>query len=304
MSSLEFLIWLEQMRSGFTDAIFIGASALGSEDAYLALMTIIYLCVDHRFGIRLLGMFVLSVYSNAQLKLVFAVPRPFEVFSGQLHPLYQDSATGASFPSGHAQTATVVWGIIASRYRSWLLRGVLVAVIALIAFSRLYCQVHWPADVGAGLLVGVLLVAGYLAFTRAWQSGNKRVEVRVGIGAVIALAGLTYLLGRQDESCIRSSGGLLGLGLGYVLLEARGYKAAAPWASQVAKIVIALTLLLALRLAGKAVLGESAGAGALSYAVLGFTATYLLPVFFAKCHMCGLYMRDPINRQKRTARSR
>ena len=304
MSSLELLVWLGQMRSGLADAIFIGASALGSEEAYLALLTIVYLCIDHRFGFRLLAMFALSVYCNAQLKMAFGFPRPYEVFTKDLHPLYQESATGASFPSGHAQNAVVVWGIIATRCRSWLWRGVVVAVIAVVSFSRLYCQVHWPVDVAAGLIIGVLLVGGYLAFLYGWRSWGKQLEPGVAVIAVLAIAGLMYLFSQQDQSCVRSSGGLLGFGLGYVLLEARGYKATAPWGSQVVKVAVALALLLALRSAGRVMLGESAGATALNYAVVGFTAAYLLPVLFAKCYTWGLYIRGPIKRQKKTARSR
>lgn len=75
MSSLDFLVALERLRSGFTDAVFIGASWLGMEEGYPALLTIVYLCVDHRFGFRLLVMFLASAYYNAQVKAAYDTTR-------------------------------------------------------------------------------------------------------------------------------------------------------------------------------------------------------------------------------------
>jgi membrane-associated phospholipid phosphatase len=280
MSSLEFLVWLEQFRSAFTNALFIGASALGSEEAYLAILTIIYLCVDHRFGFRLLLMFLVSAYCNAQLKAAFDTPRPFVAYPDEVHPLYVASGQGGSFPSGHSQSAAVVWGLIASRQRSWALRGAILALIALIAFSRLYCQVHWPADVVGGLSIGLLLLIVYWGVCRAWAAGSMRLGRGHWAAAVVAAAALMYLLGYEEESCVSASGALLGAGLGYVLLEGRGYEARASFAAQVLKVLVALAALFAIQLGGGRLPIEAPWARALRYGLIGFTAAYLLPLLF------------------------
>ena len=250
MSSLDLLIWLGHLRSDLTNALFIGASALGSEEAYLALLTIIYLCVDHRFGFRLLVMFLLSAYLNSQLKAVFDTQRPYVMHPEQLDPLYVESGRGGSFPSGHSQSAAVVWGLIASRQRLWVWRAALLGLVFLIAFSRLYCQVHWPMDVGGGLALGLVLLVAYWLTVQAWRSGDLRLGRGQWALAVVAVAALMYLLGYEEKSCVSASGALLGAGLGYVLLEGRGFEAKAPWPAQVLKVVVALVVLFGLQVGG------------------------------------------------------
>ena len=214
MPSLDFLIWLQQFRSGFTDALFVGASALGAEEAYMALLTAIYLCVGHRFGFHLFVMFLASAYSNSQLKALADTHRPF-LLHPQLNPLYPGSAEGQSFPSGHAQNAAVVWGIIAIRQRSARVRVAIIALVLLIALSRLYLQVHWPVDVIGGLASGLLLVLIYLIAVGVWAS-RQCDPGRVAWALVIVIgSALMFLFGYHEATCVRSTGALLGSGLGY-----------------------------------------------------------------------------------------
>jgi undecaprenyl-diphosphatase len=81
------------------------------------------------------------------------------------------SGTGAtnSFPSGHVLRAVIVYGLIAfvirrlstsARIRAAAILGA-VAIIVLLAFDRLYLDVHWESDVVGGLLLGAIaLLAG------------------------------------------------------------------------------------------------------------------------------------------------
>jgi len=284
MPSLDFLIWLQQFRSGFTDALFVGASALGAEEAYMALLTAIYLCVGHRFGFHLFVMFLASAYSNSQLKALADTHRPF-LLHPQLNPLYPGSAEGQSFPSGHAQNAAVVWGIIAIRQRSARVRVAIIALVLLIALSRLYLQVHWPVDVIGGLASGLLLVLIYLIAVGVWAS-RQCDPGRVAWALVIVIgSALMFLFGYHEATCVRSTGALLGSGLGYLLLERRGgFRAAAPPLNQVVKVIVALAVLAGVQHGGRALLGEAAWATVLRYTLIGFTAAYVLPVFFTVWH--------------------
>jgi undecaprenyl-diphosphatase len=98
------------------------------------------------------------------LKLVFRRARP-EAFFGYLQPL------GYSFPSGHAIVSCCFYGVAAAiltvRMRSraaraltWAGAGLLAAVIG---FSRVYLGVHYPSDVLAGYMAGVIWVAAVRA---------------------------------------------------------------------------------------------------------------------------------------------
>ena len=76
---------------------------------------------------------------------------------------------GNSFPSGHVLRAVIVYGLIAfvirrlspsSRVRLAAAVGA-IAVTVLVAFDRLYLDVHWESDVIGGLLLGAIaLLAG------------------------------------------------------------------------------------------------------------------------------------------------
>jgi membrane-associated phospholipid phosphatase len=102
-------------------------------------------------------------------KELFARPRPH---AGSAVPL-PDSY---SFPSGHALTAVVVFGLLAA----FVARGVAAylgaAALALaIGASRVVLNVHYPADVGAGFLLGLTILALALA-VRSPRSSAPRAQ--------------------------------------------------------------------------------------------------------------------------------
>ncbi len=82
----------------------------------------------------------------------------------------------ASYPSGHAITTVAVLftvAILLRRTLGW--RWPFVAAIAMLiitCYSRLYLGVHWPSDVIAGLLIGVVwLLSTLVAFRPAEAVG-------------------------------------------------------------------------------------------------------------------------------------
>lgn len=294
MDSLSFLVWLEQFRSPVTDGLFLAASWLGSEEAYMILLTTIYLCVGHRFGFHLFVLFLVSAFLNGELKALAGTERPFVVFPAQLHPLYLSSAQGGSFPSGHAQNAAVVWGIIALRQSTWPQRAIPLLLVLLIAFSRLYLQVHWPLDVIGGLAIGGLIILGYLVIVGVWRVRGAVLSGGGAVALVVAAVALMLVVAWPLETCLRSAGALLGAGLGYVLLETcGGFNARASLPGQVAKVIVALGLLLGVREGARALLGGSSWALVGRYAIIGVTCAFVLPMFLTRCQRILLRRRPP-----------
>jgi undecaprenyl-diphosphatase len=121
---------------------------------------------EHKHSARLLlASTAGSILLNNALKLWFDRPRP-AVFEWQTH------AASSSFPSGHAMSATVVYGTVAyllARLQKHLWSRMLtltaaVVMIALICSTRLYLGVHYPSDVLGGIVVG-LAWAGFCMAT-------------------------------------------------------------------------------------------------------------------------------------------
>lgn len=85
-------------------------------------------------------------------------PRPYE--SWDIEPLISKDTTGQSFPSRHVFSASLI-GMCFWQVNLWL--GLLILVMAVIlAVARVLAGIHYPRDVLAGFLVGI--ICGALLF--------------------------------------------------------------------------------------------------------------------------------------------
>lgn len=160
---------LQSVASPWLDAVALALTHGGSEQAYVALLLVAYLAVDARAG-RLLGMSVLiSYYLNQQAKAWFDTARPFVDDPALLRSeAARLTAPGAAFPSGHVQSATTFWGLVAALVRRRWVTWACASVITVMAATRLYLGLHWPIDVLGGVLLGLAVVAAALALAR-WR---------------------------------------------------------------------------------------------------------------------------------------
>lgn len=109
-----------------------------------------------------MGGALLSLTVNPMLKLLVHRPRP----SGDLVAIWTDTS-GMGFPSGHAATATILFGLLyylAPALAPWktatlIVRFFSLMMIGLIGVSRVYLGAHWPSDVLGGFLVGGIILS-------------------------------------------------------------------------------------------------------------------------------------------------
>lgn len=150
-------------------------------------------------GIFLLwrGRIHLTIYLVATTLLGGLIDTWVKLAVGRERPSLEDpvaSAAGASFPSGHAMSATVAYGALllillplvpAARRR--LAIGATVGLVVLIGFTRLALGVHYITDVLGGFALGAAWLALTTAAFEIWREerGLRRTEpLEEGVGAV------------------------------------------------------------------------------------------------------------------------
>jgi membrane-associated phospholipid phosphatase len=161
-------------------------SQLGTEDFYFLILPLIYWSIDSALGIRVGFILIFSSYLNLLGKVAFAGPRPYWV-SSHVRPLWPETSFGV--PSGHAQHAMSVWGIIAVHRKQAWLTALCVFLIFMIGFSRLPLGSHFPHDVIVGWLLGGILL---WAMMRYWDATvrwlmTKSFAQQVGVAALFSI---------------------------------------------------------------------------------------------------------------------
>lgn len=243
-------------------------SNLGTEEFYFLVLPLIYWCVDSALGLRVGLILVTSNMLNTIGKVLFAGPRPYWV-SSHVRALWPETSFG--IPSGHAQHAVSVWGIIAAYYKKTWVWVAALALIFLIGFSRLYLGAHFPQDVLLGWCIGGLLL---WAFTRLWEPTAEWLRTKtlyhqifiafiasmifivLGLGAAAlrsnyqvpqdwinnALLAGTEQPNPVDRSGIFTSAGtFFGLAVGAAwILSIGGYQASGPIPKRVLRYIIGL----------------------------------------------------------------
>jgi undecaprenyl-diphosphatase len=102
---------------------------------------------------------------NQGIGELFFRPRPFAAIA-TVRLLINKSALDKSFPSDHAALAFALAGAILLINRRW--GWTFIAIAALISIARVYVGVHYPSDVLAGALIG--LICAYLVHRLAHKA--------------------------------------------------------------------------------------------------------------------------------------
>ncbi|MBV5318746.1 MAG: phosphatase PAP2 family protein [Desulfobulbaceae bacterium] len=142
-----------------TDQFFLTVTWLGALVVLLptaaALAFCLHRCSKRREALLLIVGLGLTVISVHALKLLIKRPRP------EIEHLLIPMPTSWSFPSAHAAQAAAFFFALAFIAARDLPKPVAkltiiacLLVTLLIAYSRVYLQVHYPTDVLAGLVVG------------------------------------------------------------------------------------------------------------------------------------------------------
>lgn len=149
-------LWLNQFQQQKWLMAFTRGVSFTGDGYFYPLIALLIWHLDKELGLLFvftgLLAFLFEIPSFIGLKHLFKRTRPFE----QLHnagKLIQPSDK-FSLPSGHAAAAFVIATLIAYMYPHWA--GLAILWASLIGLSRVLLGVHYPGDILAGALLGIL----------------------------------------------------------------------------------------------------------------------------------------------------
>lgn len=110
------------------------------------------------------------------IKHLADLDRPPAVLAADAFNLIGPALKHSSFPSGHTLTAFLVMGVVAYFSPRWRIPAL--ALAALVGLSRVAVGVHWPLDVVAGAVCGLLAAWLGVRLAARWRSGlSPRVHL-------------------------------------------------------------------------------------------------------------------------------
>ena len=295
---MEFLRFLESIRTPVGDALMSFITLFGEETLFMVLALVFFWCIDKRRGYYLLFTGFTGLIGVQILKMSFRIPRP-EVLDPNLTIVEsaREAATGYSFPSGHTQCASALWGGMArtAKKRALQIGGVVLAL--LVGFSRMYLGVHTPLDVGVSLGIAAIIICALYYIVYRGYDKPKRMYIACGVLLVLALANLLFVMLYQfpaDTDPVHLADGqkvawqmfFLALGICIIYPVDRNwlkFETKAVWWAQLIKLGIGVGLVLAVRVLLKAPLnalfGINLGAG-IRYFLIVIVAGILWPMTF------------------------
>jgi undecaprenyl-diphosphatase len=172
---------VQRPPSGTIDTMASVASLIGADFPSATVIAVIGVGLLIFLGRRDLALFLGAAAAlralGPVLKVLIASPRP----SAEA-VLIVAKSDGLGFPSGHAFGAALLYGaiaiiapqVVADRLASRAIQVFSVALMTLIALSRVRLGVHWPSDVVGGLLFGLGAVCLLQAVFLTWRQAQVR----------------------------------------------------------------------------------------------------------------------------------
>ncbi len=196
---ISILLALQNFREGvggFLAGFMQKMTFYGERSTIIAIMAIIYWCVNKDLGNYLLLGFAGNRLLNGFLKITFCIYRPW-IRDPRIAP-YGDAiktAGGYSFPSGHTMNASTLFGGLSLRKEvSKSGRAMLIIATLLVGLSRLFLGVHTPQDVLVGLCLGLCMMFFTLKLTEYISKNPGKDTLVFCMGFVISVLIVVYSL--------------------------------------------------------------------------------------------------------------
>lgn len=308
---LEATRWLQRtypQMEGFFQIV----SLLGREEFYLALLPLIYWCVNKRMGKHYGYVFLMALVLMPLLKHIFRAPRPYWLDRS----LGLSVETSYGIPSGHTLLGTTVYFFLAIWIRrrwAWILA---LFTVIMLSLSRIYLGVHFVHDTLVGFLVALLVLLGYFVWQRIFAASfSKRilgyrlmVAIAVPLFFTLLYTVILISIGEPDltvpwaefipqaerdavEGMTTAISSLLGVGIGLIFEGSRvRFLITGPVWKRVLRYLIGIVVLFAIWAGLRAIfpsepLWLALPFRAIRYLLLALWVTYYAPIVFVRLHL-------------------
>ena len=274
---VDVLKFIQQFSCPALDVFFSAVSMLAEQLVLIAAITYIYWNLNKDVGRQIAYAVFVSVSLNSGLKNLFNFTRPIGIDGIRSH--YTGTATGSSFPSGHTQCfSTAAFSLAARLKKRWVYLTAAVLTL-LVALSRLYLGVHFPKDVLAGGLLGIII--SFLCAFLCRKIRQKSLLYLVSFALM-----LPFLFLNTSEDYFKFLGLFFGFLIGNFIEEKKVSFSAdkRSKAEAVVRWIVGLLLIAGIQFLGKKLLGGSSLGNFLRYSLISLFAIGIYPWIFSSVH--------------------
>jgi membrane-associated phospholipid phosphatase len=195
---IDFLLFWQNIRVNCPEVIdkfFLSITIFGEFWLPTLVCAIVYWCIDFRAGVYLFSLESFNIFLAHLFKMMACVYRPW-VLDSRIHPseLAVPFAKGYSFPSGHsAMSSSILGGVAYLVRKNKLLCSLLIGLVLLIGFSRMWLGVHTPQDVVCGLTIGLILIFAVNKMIDWAEENKNRYLYLLTIINIFAILALVYI---------------------------------------------------------------------------------------------------------------
>lgn len=287
---MDILLAFQSLRNPLADAVFKLFTVLGEQYFIMLLFCYLAWCSDKHFAQKTGFAFCIGLGINQIVKIIFCVQRPW-ILNEKLTPSKTalKTATGYSFPSGHTQSGTTVFGSLAIHIKKRAVQILFVLCAVMTAVSRLYFGVHTPADVCVSFVLGVFVI---FATEKLYPLFEKHPAASAAVFAAISLALPFFAVLKPYPAyhkpeymydCIKIAGAIGGFAIGRFLeRKFLKYKTDGTLTQKTARCAAGIILLIALKLTLKNLLPQTYAVMYIQNFVLLFWCVFLYPLIFQK----------------------
>ena len=285
------MYFFSNIHSPVLDTIAQILTILGEEYVIIAVAMIFFWCIDKKKGFASFFSMLVALNLMNIVKVIVKFPRPWTVLK-DLNVVRKETATGYSFPSGHATMSSSFYGSLAMMFKTKHVRIICTSLVIIISLLRVYLCAHWPIDVIFGIGLGFICALIFSRFAIAFQENVKKKAKHMEIGAAVMLiAGLVVAILCDMNQIDPAMNQDLYVGLaitGSCLLFSTieqvtiAFKIDGTALQKVVRYILGMAGIMLLLIGLKKVLPEGAVFRYMRYAVTGLWAVWLFPLIGKK----------------------